>query len=229
MLSAVKQIENEAGEINILINNAGFGQYGTIEQTDLEKVKKQFNVNVFGLVRLTQLVLPGMRKTGKGRIINISSTVGDYTLPAAGVYCSTKYAVESISDALRMELRPFGIKVVLIKPGAVNTNFTETAQRLYPQLPENDPYVEINTKFKAMITKQFNPQTSIYGVLSPNQVAKKIVRAAVVKRPKIRYRIGFAAKATPFIKRLLSPKAFDKFILRRLKVSTKLRGRVKRD
>jgi short-subunit dehydrogenase len=221
MVKAVLQIEKENGAIDILVNNAGYGQYGTIEQTNLDKIRKQYDVNVFGLIRMSQLVLPGMRKNRSGRIINVGSTVGDYTLPAAGIYCSTKYAVESISDAMRMELRQFGIKVIIIKPAAVNTNFTSTAKSLFPKIDENDPYFDVNKNFVDMITTEFNPKTSRFKVLSPEQVAEKIVKSAQLKRPKTRYKLGFAAKTTPFLKRILGPKGFDKFMLMMLGISTK--------
>ncbi|MEP7368533.1 MAG: SDR family NAD(P)-dependent oxidoreductase, partial [Dermatophilaceae bacterium] len=123
MANAVKAIEMEHGHVGTLINNAGYGEYGPIEETDLERVRTMFETNVFGLARLTQLVLPAMRRSRAGRIVNIGSMGGRITFPVGGFYHATKYAVEAISDALRVEVKPFGIDVVLVEPGLVRTNF----------------------------------------------------------------------------------------------------------
>jgi NADP-dependent 3-hydroxy acid dehydrogenase YdfG len=123
MIAAVKAVEAEHGRVGTLINNAGYGEYGPIEEADLDLVRTMFETNVFGLARLTQLVLPAMRRGRSGRIVNVGSMGGRLTFPAGGFYHATKYAVEAISDALRVEVRPFGIDVILVEPGLIRTNF----------------------------------------------------------------------------------------------------------
>ena len=126
MTAAVKRIEDECGRVGTLVNNAGYGEYGTIEEADLDRVRAMFETNVFGLARLTQLVLPGMRRAQRGRVVNVSSMGGRITFPVGGYYHATKYAVEAISDALRNEVRPFGIDVVVVEPGLIRTRFEDT-------------------------------------------------------------------------------------------------------
>src|SRR5918998_4106326 len=127
MRRAVEEVERAEGAVGILVNNAGYSQSGAIEEVPMEKVRRQFETNVFGLVRMCQLVLPGMRGQGFGRIINLSSMGGKLTFPGAGFYHATKYAVEAISDALRFEVRGFGVEVVVIEPGLIRTGFGQTA------------------------------------------------------------------------------------------------------
>src|SRR5207302_8923943 len=119
MRDAVAAVEAAEGAVGVLVNNAGYGLHGAVEEADLADVRRQFETNVFGLARLTQLVLPGMRRQGWGRIINVSSMGGRLTFPGGGYYHATKHAVEAISDALRFEVRPFGIDVVVIEPGPI--------------------------------------------------------------------------------------------------------------
>src|SRR3990172_1128496 len=127
MRDAVEAVEKEHGAVGALVNNAGYGSEGPIEEIAMEEVRRQFETNVFGLLRLTQLVLPGMRRQRFGRIVNLSSMGGRLTLPGGGVYHATKYAVEALSDALRFEVRGFGIDVAVIEPGAIKTRFGDTA------------------------------------------------------------------------------------------------------
>ena len=127
MVAAVRAVEAEHGAVGALVNNAGYGEYGPVEEVPLDAVRRQFETNVFGLLRLTQLVLPAMRAVGHGRIVNISSMGGRMTLPGGGVYHASKYAVEALSDALRFETRGFGIAVSVVAPGPVRTGFAEEA------------------------------------------------------------------------------------------------------
>src|SRR5215203_1406221 len=127
MASAVEEVEREEGAVGALVNNAGYSQSGAVETVPMEKVRAQFETNVFGLVRLTQLVLPGMRRARSGRIVNLSSMGGRLVFPGGGFYHATKYAVEAISDALRFEVKGFGIDVILIEPGLIRTEFGTTA------------------------------------------------------------------------------------------------------
>src|SRR6185436_20497331 len=127
MTAAVKAIEAEHGSVGTLVNNAGYGVYGPVEEVAMDDVRREFETNVFGLLRLTQLVLPGMRAAGRGRLVNVSSMGGRMTLPGGGVYHASKYAVEALSDALRFETRGFGIGVSVVAPGPVHTGFAEEA------------------------------------------------------------------------------------------------------
>ena len=222
MVEAVKEIETETGGIDILINNAGFGQNGVVEELSIDKIRKQFEVNVFGLIRMTQLVLPKMRVRKSGRIINIGSVGGEFTTPGASAYHASKWALESFNDGLRGELRQFGIEVVLIKPGGVYTNFMNTANNLYPKPLANGSYNEFREKFIQQSNAIFDPSKKTFGVLSAEKVASVILEAAEKKKPKTRYKIGSLAKITPIIHSLMSDRGFDKFMLKQFKVSTKM-------
>ena len=222
MVEAVKEIETETGGIDVLVNNAGFGQNGVIEELSIDKIRKQFEVNVFGLIRMTQLVLPKMRERKSGRIINIGSVGGEFTTPGASAYHASKWALESFNDGLRGELRQFGIEVVLIKPGGVYTNFMNTANNLYPKPLASGTYNEFREKFIQQSNAIFDPNKKSFGVLSAEKVASVIFKAAATKRPKTRYKIGALAKITPIIHSLMSDRGFDKFLLKQFKVSTKM-------
>ena len=124
-VAAVAEVEAAHGAVGTLVNNAGYGEYGAVEEVDLDKVRAMFETNVFGLARMCQLVLPGMRRAGRGRIINIGSMGGRFTFPLGGYYHATKYAVEALTDALRMEVKPFGVDVALVEPGVTRSSFVE--------------------------------------------------------------------------------------------------------
>ncbi|MBC8153323.1 MAG: SDR family NAD(P)-dependent oxidoreductase [Bacteroidetes bacterium] len=220
MVSQVRRIEAETGGVDILVNNAGFGQNGVIEELPIARVRQQFEVNVFGLLRMTQLVLPAMRQRKSGRIINIGSVGGEFTTPGASAYHASKWALESFTDGMRGELRQFGIEVVLIKPGGVYTNFMNTANALYPTPLSDGVYNEFREKFIRQSNAIFDPKKRSFGVLTPERVADVIVKAAQARKPKTRYRIGALAKLTPRIHALMSNRGFDKFMLRQFKVST---------
>jgi short-subunit dehydrogenase len=222
MVREVKQIETETGGIDILVNNAGFGQNGVIEELSIEQIRRQFEVNVFGLLRMSQLVVPTMRKRKSGRIINIGSVGGEFTTPGASAYHASKYALESFTDGLRGELRQFGIEVVLIKPGGVYTNFMNAANALYPAPMPDGTYADFREKFVKQSNAIFDPNANSFGVLTPERVADVVVKAAQKRKPRTRYRIGMLAKLTPRIHRLMSDRGFDKFMLNQFKVSTKL-------
>src|SRR5947207_4434609 len=127
MVAAVAAVDKEHGAVDALVNNAGYGEYGPVEEVPLDAARKEFETNVFGLARMAQLVLPGMRRQRRGRIVNVGSMGGRFTFPGGGWYHASKYAVEALSDALRFEVRPFGVAVVLIEPGTIRTRFAETA------------------------------------------------------------------------------------------------------
>src|SRR6266540_3639977 len=127
MRSAVEAVEQAEGAVGVLVNNAGYSQSGAVETLPLDSVRRQFETNVFGLVRMCQLVLPGMRRQGSGRIVNVSSMGGKLTFPGGGIYHATKHAVEALSDALRFEVKGFGVDVVVIEPGLIKTGFADAA------------------------------------------------------------------------------------------------------
>lgn len=217
MMDCVNYIYKESGTIDILINNAGYGQNGVVEELTIDSIRNQFEVNVFGLIRMCQLVLPKMRIQKNGRIINISSVGADFTAPGASAYHASKYALESFTDGLRMELSPYNIKVILIKPGGVYTNFMNFADSIYPTEIPGNSYKEFRTKFKLMTEKIFNPNNKFYGVLSADVVASEIYVSAKDRNPKTRYRVGVTAKIIPLLKGVISDRMFDKFLLNQLK------------
>ena len=213
MQAAVSTIETAEGGVGVLVNNAGYSQDGAIEEVPIDEVRRQFETNVFGLARLTQLVLPGMRRQGWGRIINVSSMGGRLTFPGGGYYHATKHAVEAISDALRFEVRPFGIDVVVIEPGAIRTAFEETS--LSTMSPNGDsPYGELNE----VVTKRV--QATYRGRLAaePSVVAKVIEKAASARRPKTRYVITAGARMLLMTRRVLPDRAFDALLRTQFRV-----------
>lgn len=212
--SCFKKIYAEFNQIDILINNAGYSQNGFVEELTLSQLKYQFDVNVFGLVRVTQMVLPKMREKRSGHIINIGSVGGDFTTAGAGAYHSSKYAVESFSDALRQELNSFGIKVSLIKPGGVETAFVDNSQ--YPQPIAGNPYSKMRTNFLNMLSNILKSSNSSFPILKPIEVANAILATAKADNPKTRIRVGRTAKMMPIMKSIMSDKAFDKMIMNQL-------------
>jgi NAD(P)-dependent dehydrogenase (short-subunit alcohol dehydrogenase family) len=152
MVAAVAAVEEAEGAVGVLVNNAGYSQSGAIETVPLDSIRRQFETNVFGLVRLTQLVLPKMRAQGWGKIVNVGSMGGRLTFPGGGHYHATKHAVEAISDALRFELRGFGIDVILLEPGLITTEFGETATASMTAIDTaaDDPYARFNATVGAV-------------------------------------------------------------------------------
>jgi NADP-dependent 3-hydroxy acid dehydrogenase YdfG len=193
MVAAVGEIVGHHGRVGTLVNNAGYGEYGTIEETDLTKVREMFETNVFGLSRLIQLVLPSMRAARGGRIVNIGSMGGRITFPVGGYYHATKYAVEAISDALRNEVRPFGIQVVLVEPGLIRTRFGDTAMESEGAAP--DP----SSPYAALLEASARATTGSYenGMLAaePDRVASAVLKAVESRHPRSRYVITPAARA----------------------------------
>jgi NAD(P)-dependent dehydrogenase (short-subunit alcohol dehydrogenase family) len=183
---------------------------GAIEEVGMDAWRCQFETNVFGLVRLTQLVLPGMRARGAGRIINVSSAGGEMTFPLAGAYHASKYALEALSDALRFEVRPFGIDVVLIQPGVVNTPLADATVNLLRTTPDS-PYAPMVNSFAR---RSRESHTNGQGYVQPEQVATVIVRAAQSRRPRTRYKVGALAHIIPFLRHVLTDRGWDGMIVR---------------
>ena len=210
MIAAVQAVEAEHGQVGTLINNAGYGEYGPIEETDLERVRTMFETNVFGLARLTQLVLPAMRRSRSGRIVNIGSMGGRITFPVGGFYHATKYAVEAISDALRVEVKPFGIDVILVEPGLVRTNFEG---RVGESLEVGVPPQESDTAYADLLAANDKRTTSGYAndfmATGPETVAAIIVKAVDSSRPRSRYVVTPAAKVMINLRRFGGDRVWD--------------------
>ena len=192
MQAAVSAIEEADGAIGALVNNAGYSQSGAVETVPMDDVRRQFETNVFGLLRMCQLVLPGMRREGRGRIVNISSMGGRLVFPGGGAYHGTKYAVEAISDALRFEVRGFGIHVSIIEPGLIRTSFGETAHGSVPQ-QQDGPYAEFNAAVAKTTAEAYSGPLAKLGA-GPEAVAKVVERAITSRRPRTRYPVTASAR-----------------------------------
>ena len=231
MALAVATIQDQAGPIGVLINNAGYGLYGPVEQVSIDDVRRQFETNFFGLVRLTQLVLPEMRRAQTGRILNVSSMGGRVTLPGGAFYHASKYAVEGLSDALRMELAQFGIDVVLIEPGPVRTPWndiardsmavgggtdsgTDSAHGARTALrgaADADPYGPYKQAVAGSFDKAVNGPLARLGSTA-DDIAEVIVKAVTARRPRTRYLINAVAKTLVATRALLPDRLSDKVI-----------------
>jgi NAD(P)-dependent dehydrogenase (short-subunit alcohol dehydrogenase family) len=219
---AVREAERRAGPLDVLINNAGIGYAAVMEEIRLEDLRRQFETNYFSVVRVTQRVLPGMRERRRGRIVNMSSAAGKIALPLMGPYASSKFALEAMTDSLRVEVRPFGVYLILIEPGFIHTNFQRTAAELsssYAQGAARSPYAalyEVVTKsFKA--AREQSPYT-------PEDCARVVLRALRDSPPKARYTVTRAARLATFARRLLSDRALDSYINRTYGLGNKRSG-----
>jgi NAD(P)-dependent dehydrogenase (short-subunit alcohol dehydrogenase family) len=210
MQAVVAEIERTEGAVGVLINNAGYSQSGAIETVPLEAVRRQFETNVFGLVRLTQLVLPKMRAQRWGKIVNVGSMGGRLSFPGGGHYHATKHALEAISDALRFELRGFGIDVILLEPGLITTEFGEaaTASMADVELTGDDPYAKFNTTVGAVTKGAYDGPMKLLGG-GPDRVAKVIERALKRRHPPARITITPSAKVTIAMRRLTPDRLWD--------------------
>jgi NAD(P)-dependent dehydrogenase (short-subunit alcohol dehydrogenase family) len=210
MRAAVDAVEQAEGAVGVLINNAGYSQSGAIESVPMEAVRRQFETNVFGLVRLTQLVLPRMRAQRWGKIVNVGSMGGRLVFPGGGHYHATKHALEAISDALRFELRAFGIDVILLEPGLITTDFGDTANASIAsaQASDADPYAHFNATVGAVTKGAYEGPMARLGA-GPERVAKAIRKAITSSRPPARVVITPSARITLAARRLLSDRAWD--------------------
>src|SRR3712207_5537477 len=214
MRNAVARVEEEHGAVGVLVNNAGYSQSGTIEEVPMDDVRRQFETNVFGLIRLTQLVLPAMRRQRWGKIVNISSMGANFTFPGGGFYHATKHAVDALSDALRFEVKGFGIDVVIIQPGLIMTNFGERAVGEMESATDggDGPYAEFNAKLAAATKGVYEqgPAAKLGG--GPDTVARAIEKAITARRPKARYRVTPSAHLLITQKRLMPDRVWDAFM-----------------
>lgn len=205
MASAVALVEAAHGHIDVLVNNAGYGSYGSLEEVPLAEGRRQFDVNVMGLARMTQLVIPRMRQVGSGRIINVSSIGGKIYEPLGAWYHGTKFAVEGMSDSLRLELKPHGIDVVLIEPAGTDTEWGTLAGEGLLSASGRGPYKEQANVMAAALASTSGQILST----PPRVVARAIVRAATAKRPRTRYPVGRGAWSVLALRRVLPDRAFD--------------------
>jgi NAD(P)-dependent dehydrogenase (short-subunit alcohol dehydrogenase family) len=210
MGSAVEEVEKD-GQIGALINNAGYSQSGALETIPMDSVRRQFETNVFGLLRMCQLVLPSMRSAGSGRIVNLSSMGGKLTFPGGGVYHATKHAVEAVSDAMRFEVKEFGLDVVIIEPGLIITEFGETAAGSLAEIEEHGPYSKFNSDVARVTANAYTGPMARFGA-GPEAVAAKISRALTVGRPRTRYTVTASAKAMLGMRRLSTDRMWDRFV-----------------
>jgi NAD(P)-dependent dehydrogenase (short-subunit alcohol dehydrogenase family) len=205
MQAAIESVIAQEGRIDVLVNNAGYGSYGALEDVPMAEARAQFEVNVFGAARLIQLVLPHMRARRSGTIINITSMGGKIHTPLGGWYHGTKFALEAISDCLRMELRPFGIDVVVVEPGGIRTEWGGIAADQLRNTSGQGPY---GPQAQAMAESMIG-EVSLGHQSSPQVIADTIAKAVAARHPKTRYAAGFAARPTIFLRWLLSDRAFD--------------------
>ena len=209
MSAAVAAVEAEHGHVWGLVNNAGYSQSGAVESIPLDSIRRQFETNVFGLIRMCQLVLPGMREAGDGRIVNIGSMGGTLTFPGGGIYHATKYAIEAVSDAMRWELKNFGVKLVLIQPGLITTDFAEAATASLEAPADDSPYAEFNAAVGEVTANAYKGPLKHFGG-GPEAVAKKIERALTSSNPKPRYRVTPSATLTMAQRRITPDRLWDK-------------------
>jgi NAD(P)-dependent dehydrogenase (short-subunit alcohol dehydrogenase family) len=215
---AVRQVLRSADRIDALVNNAGYGQYGAIEDVSLEEWRAQFEVNVFGTIAVLRAVLPAMRAARGGTVVNVSSVAGRVAIPFAGPYSASKHALEAISDALRVEVSPWGIRVVLVEPGPISTRFGDRAREATARiLGVPGPYSGFYEGAERASNREFQ-----MGKRGPEAVARVILDAIEAKRPKTRYRVAPLARFLIPLKALAS----DRFLDRRMKKMLRLPDRV---
>ncbi len=212
MRAAVAAVEARFGAVAILVNNAGYPVYGPLEEVDIDALRREFETNVFGLIRMTQLVLPGMRRAGGGRIINLSSTAGRVIMPGAGAYHASKFAVEALAAALRPEVAPFNVKVVNILPGPVATRFQE---KMFASIREGDadgPYATFKRRLKRLMRRTMTAESRLS--VTAEDVASVILKAATAARPRASYAPGLAAKAVLLFVPFIPTRLFDRAMRR---------------
>lgn len=211
IVEAVNTVLEKEGRIDVLVNNAGYGSYGSVEEVSIEEAKRQFEVNIFGLARITQLVIPTMRKQKSGRIVNISSMGGKMYTPFGAWYHATKYALEGWSDCLRIELKQFGIDVAIVEPGGIQTEWGDIAMDGLKKTSGSGPYAAMVNKMIASSDKNKTKLTPV------DVLGKEIAKAASEKNPKTRYLKGYLAKPLVRMRKWLGDRTFDKLLLSQLK------------
>lgn len=209
IVACVKEVISREGRIDVLINNAGYGYLGAIEDVSIADAKHQFEVNIFGLARMTQEVLPHMRKQHSGRIVNLASVAGHVTFAFAAWYNATKYALEAFSDALRMEVKQFGIDVVIIEPGGIRTDWGLIAADHLRDSAQGGAYEPTAIRMAEGMRKLYLSNIPT----DPKVISRKIARAAVCRYPRTRYLTGRGAKLMVFFHALLPTRWWDALIV----------------
>jgi NAD(P)-dependent dehydrogenase (short-subunit alcohol dehydrogenase family) len=213
MAAAVGAVEEAEGAVGVLVNNAGYSQSGAVEDVSLGDVRRQFETNVFGLVRMCQLALPGMRRQRWGKIVNVSSMGGKLVFPGGGFYHATKFAVEALSDALRFEVKGFGVDVMIIEPGLIKTSFGDTAAHGVGEATSTEgPYAEFNAAVAKATAEAYEDGGLAKLGGGPETVARAIERAITKRRPKTRYKVTPSARMALAIRRLLPDRGWDAFL-----------------
>jgi NAD(P)-dependent dehydrogenase (short-subunit alcohol dehydrogenase family) len=203
--AAIEKMVTQMGPVDMVVNNAGYGAYGAIEDVTLAEARRQFDVNLFGLARLTQLVLPQMRVQGHGRIINIGSMGGRFTTYLGAWYHATKYALEAFTDALRMESKPFGIQVILIEPGGINTPWGQIAADHLVQSAQGGAYAQQAQKAAQQLAATYRSRW----LSQPTVIANTVLKAVKRRHPRSRYLVGAGAKPLVLLHTLLPTRSFD--------------------
>jgi NAD(P)-dependent dehydrogenase (short-subunit alcohol dehydrogenase family) len=210
--NAIQEISSEAGHIDVLVNNAGYGLNGAFEDLAMDEIKAQYETNVFGLVRTTQAVLPIMRRQKSGTIVNISSGAGRFGFPGSSAYVSTKFAVEGLSESMSYELEPFGIKVVIVEPGVIRTNFVDGMVVAKKSQDPNSPYSQITQKIATGFEEMMKNASSA------DLVAKVVLGAITDKNPSLRYLAGSDVETWLGGKRKIADEEFLKVMKQNLKM-----------
>jgi NAD(P)-dependent dehydrogenase (short-subunit alcohol dehydrogenase family) len=210
--AAVAAVEDKFGAVGILVNNAGYGQYGPLETLPLDALRRQFETNVFSALRLAQLALPGMRRAGGGRIVNVSSVAGRVSVLGGGAYHASKFAIEALADALRPEVEPFGVSVVNVLPGPIATRFEANLIAAISEAAGDDAYVDFRARLIRRMKRFLRP--GAFGVMTADHVAGAVLKAATAPRPRPRYNVGFIARFGP-LGRALTPTRVVDFVTRR--------------
>jgi NAD(P)-dependent dehydrogenase (short-subunit alcohol dehydrogenase family) len=210
IVASMETIRAQTGRIDVLVNNAGYGSYGALEDVPLDEARRQFEVNVFGLARLCQLALPLMRAQKSGKIVNVTSVGGKIWEPLGSWYHATKFAVEGLSDCLRVEASRLGIDVIVIEPGAIRTEWAGIARDALLRVSGSGAYATLAQRHARMLA---TAETSRLAS-PPDVVARTIVRAVNARRPKTRYATGGGARTILFLRKILSDRMFDRFIWR---------------
>jgi len=208
--TVVDDIIQKENRLDVLINNAGYGSYGAVEEVSIDEAKRQFDVNLFGLAQMTKLVLPQMRKQHSGTIINTSSMAGKVWTPFGAWYHATKFAVEGFSDSMRLELQPFGIRVVLIEPGAIKTNWGMIAADHLSESSAQGPYAKAAQRTANNLRRLYSSSF----ITAASKIGRVMAKAATAKRPRTHYLTGFGAKPSVFFSRIVPNQIFDAVIKR---------------
>ena len=213
MSAAVAAVVEAEGAVGVLVNNAGYSQSGAVESIEMDSIRRQFETNVFGLIRMSQLALPAMRSQGWGRIVNVGSMGGKLTFPGGGIYHATKYAVEAICDAMRFEVQGFGVSVVCIEPGLITTSFGDAAvSSLTDGVGDDGPYAEFNAAVGRATAGAYDGGALAKLGGGPDAVAKAIEKAITARRPKPRYTVTASAKLAIGQRRLVSDRMWDRIM-----------------